>query len=164
MPASRQSRANVVIVGRPNVGKSALFNGLVKKSTAIVHDEPGITRDRISGLCRSGRASFHRLGYRRHRRTGETRINPPGPASGRRGDVAGRLLLFVVDGKHGLQPADHDLAQLVRRSRKPVILAVNKIDQSKHEDFETEFAALRLGACGSGQRSPRPWHSRIARV
>ena len=144
MPASRQSRANVVNIGRPNVGKSALFNRLVKKSTAIVHDEPGITRDRISGLCRSGAKPFTVWDTGGIVGKGETQLSRHVRQAVEQAMSDGDLLLFVVDGKHGLQPADHDLAQLVRRSGKPVILTVNKVDESKHEDFETDFAGFGL--------------------
>ncbi len=144
MPASRQSRANVVIVGRPNVGKSALFNRLVKKSTAIVHDQPGITRDRISGLCRSGARPFTVWDTGGIAGAGETQLTRHVRRAVEEAMSLGDLLLFVVDGKYGLQPADHDLAQLVRRSGKPVILTVNKVDESKHEDFETDFAGFGL--------------------
>lgn len=144
MSASSQSRANVVIIGRPNVGKSALFNRLVKKSTAIVHDEPGITRDRISGLCKSGARPFTVWDTGGIAGKGETQLTRHVQQAVEQAMAQGDLLLFVVDGKHGLQPADHDLAKLVRRSRKPVILTVNKVDESKHEDFEVDFAGFGL--------------------
>jgi GTPase len=144
MPASSQSRANVVIIGRPNVGKSALFNRLIKKSAAIVHDEPGITRDRISGLCKSGARPFTVWDTGGIVGKGETQLTRHVQQAVEQAMAQGDLLLFVVDGKHGLQPADHDLAQLVRRSRKPVILTVNKVDESKHEDFEVDFAGFGL--------------------
>src|SRR5581483_6197893 len=139
MSASRQHPANVVIVGRPNVGKSALFNRLVKKSTAIVHDQPGITRDRISGLCRSGARPFTVWDTGGIAGAGETLLTRQVRQAVEQAMAQGDLLLFVVDGKQGLQAADHDLARMVRRSRKPVILVVNKVDEAKHEDFETDF-------------------------
>jgi GTP-binding protein len=142
MSAKSQSRANVVIIGRPNVGKSALFNRLVKKSTAIVHDEPGITRDRISGLCRSGSRPFTVWDTGGIAGKGETQLTRQVRQAVEEAIAQGDLLLFVVDGKVGPQPADHDLAKLVRRSRKPVILAVNKIDESMHEDLEADFAGF----------------------
>jgi GTP-binding protein len=142
MSANNHSRASVVIIGRPNVGKSALFNRLVKKSTAIVHDEPGITRDRISGLCRSGARPFTVWDTGGIAGKGETQLTRQVRQAVEQAMAQGDLLLFVVDGKVGPQPADHDLAKLIRRSRKPVILAVNKIDESMHEDLEADFAGF----------------------
>jgi GTP-binding protein len=140
MPASRLHPANVVIVGRPNVGKSALFNRLVKKSTAIVHDEPGITRDRISGSCRSGARPFTVWDTGGIAGAGETQLTRQVRQVVEQAMAESDLLLLVMDGKHGLLPADYDLVQLVRRSRKPAILVVNKIDDPKHDDFASDFA------------------------
>jgi GTP-binding protein len=142
MIARRQHPANVVIVGRPNVGKSALFNRLVKKSVAIVHDQPGITRDRISGLVRRGTRPFTVWDTGGLVGAGEIQLTRQVRQAVEQAMAQGDLLLFIVDGKHGLQPSDHDLAKMVRRSRKPVILVVNKVDDAKHEDFETDFAGL----------------------
>jgi GTPase len=142
MPASRQDSANVVIVGRPNVGKSALFNRLVKKSTAIVHDEPGITRDRIAGLCRRGARPFTVWDTGGIAGAGETKLTRQVRQAVEQAMTESDLLLFVVDGQNGMQPADQDLAQLVRRSHKPVILIINKVDDPKHDDFETDFAGF----------------------
>src|SRR3954466_7165220 len=139
MSASRVDSANVVIVGRPNVGKSALFNRLVKKSIAIVHDQPGITRDRISGFCRRGPRPFMVWDTGGIAGAGETQLTRQVRQAVEQAMKEGDLLLFLVDGKYGLQTADYDLAQLVRRSNKHVILVVNKIDDPKHDDFAGEF-------------------------
>src|SRR6185436_10880204 len=97
----------VSIVGRPNVGKSTLFNRLVGKRKAIVHDMPGVTRDRITGMAEiaDGRQIqvFHAV-------------------------EESDLLLFLVDGRQGLTSADEAVWDKLRRTGKPVILVVNKGD------------------------------------
>jgi GTP-binding protein len=134
---------NVAIVGRPNVGKSALFNRLIGRKIAIVHDQPGITRDRISMLCTRGARPFLLWDTggialtqsrdeltARVRRTVEQAINDS------------NVLLFVVDAREGLLPIDEELARMLRRANKPVMLVINKIDSEKHENLATEFATL----------------------
>jgi GTP-binding protein len=133
---------NVAIIGRPNVGKSALFNRLVGRKIAIVHDQPGITRDRISSVCQRGDKPFtvwdtggifgagERELIKQVRQTAEEAL--------RESDV----LLFVVDAKDGLSPIDEDLARTLRRSRKPIIVVVNKIDNDKNESLAVEFDSL----------------------
>ena len=136
---------NVAIVGRPNVGKSALFNRLVGRNIAIVHDQPGITRDRISALCSRGDRPFTLWDTGGIAGAGESELisdvrRVVGEAI-RESDV----LLFVVDAKQGLSPMDADLARLLRRSRKPLVLVINKIDDDKHEDRATDFDSLGFG-------------------
>jgi GTPase len=134
---------NVAIVGRPNVGKSALFNRLIGRKIAIVHDQPEITRDRISALCTRGERPFLLWDTggialtqsqdeltARVRCTLEQAINDS------------NLLLFVVDAREGLLPLDEELAGMLRRARKPVILVINKIDSEKDENLATDFATL----------------------
>ncbi len=134
---------NVAIVGRPNVGKSALFNRLVGRKIAIVHDQPGITRDRISAICNRGARPFTLWD------TGGLAV----PQS--RDELSGQvrraveealhdsdLLLFVVDAKEGLSPIDEELARMLRKARKPAVLAINKIDIEKHEPLAAEFDSL----------------------
>src|SRR4030081_1267013 len=113
---------NVAIVGRPNVGKSALFNRLVGRKIAIVHDQPGITRDRISAICKSGAQPFTLWDTGGIGGRGETEL-----ISQVRGAVDAAVsesdvLLFLVDAQHGLSPIDEELAQRLRKSRKSVIL------------------------------------------
>jgi GTP-binding protein len=133
---------NVAIVGRPNVGKSALFNRLAGRKIAIVHDQPGITRDRISATVTGGAQPFILWDTGGVLGAGESQLT----AQVRRGvEEAVResdLLLFVVDGKAGLSPVDHDLARLLRKSNKAVLLVVNKIDSEKHEPLAAEFDSL----------------------
>ena len=136
---------NVAIIGRPNVGKSALFNRLVGRKIAIVHDQPGITRDRISATCSRGKQPFTVWDTGGIFGAGEKDL----VAEVRRTaeDALGEsdLLLFVVDGKDGLSPIDQDLARSLRRSRKPIVLVVNKIDHDKHESLAAEFDSLGFG-------------------
>jgi GTP-binding protein len=133
---------NVVIVGRPNVGKSAVFNRLAGRKIAIVHDEPGITRDRISALSTRGRRPFVVWDTGGILGAGESEL----PTRVRRGVEQAvdesDLLLFVVDAQSGLSPIDEEFARLLRRSGKPIVLVVNKIDIDKQEALAVDFASL----------------------
>src|SRR5207342_1831552 len=106
---------NVAIVGRPNVGKSALFNRLAGRSIAIVHDQPGITRDRISAVTRRGAGSFTIWDTGGIGGAGETEllkeVRSAADAAMREADV----ILFMVDAQQGLTPIDQELARLLRR-------------------------------------------------
>ena len=133
---------NVAIIGRPNVGKSALFNRLAARKIAIVHDQPGITRDRISALCERGKKPFRVWDTGGIGGDGESELIAQVGSAVQEAVRESDVLLFVVDAKHGLSPIDAELARTLRRSRKPVILAINKIDDDKHEDRATDFASL----------------------
>ena len=137
-----KSAGSVSIVGRPNVGKSALFNRLVGRNIAIVHDQPGITRDRLASISTRGRRPFNVWDTGGIGGAGETELTTQvrlaADAAMRESDV----ILFVVDAQAGLNPIDQDLAKLLRKSKHPVVLVVNKVDHEKHEDYETDFARL----------------------
>jgi GTPase len=133
---------SVAIVGRPNVGKSALFNRLMGRKIAIVHDQPGITRDRISAICKRGTRPFILWDTGGIFGVGERDLGPQvrhaAEAALRESDV----LLFVVDAKEGLLPIDEEFARTLRKSQKPVVLVINKIDSEKNEPLTAEFDAL----------------------
>lgn len=136
------SLPTVSIIGRPNVGKSTLFNRLVRKRQAIVHDQPGVTRDRIFGHVELDSGFVFQLI--------DTGGLVPGDDPMGLGDQVllaieeSDLLLLTVDGKEGLVAADQRVLQEVRKSGKPVILVVNKSDTVKaHENFD-EFYRLGL--------------------
>jgi GTP-binding protein len=135
----------VAIIGRPNVGKSTLFNRLVGQKLALVDDEPGVTRDRREGAARLGDLDF-------------TVIDTAGLDEGGRGSLTARMqeqteaaikladaLMFVVDARAGLRPTDRAFADLARRAGKPVLLVANK-SEGKHGDAGAmEAYALGLG-------------------
>jgi GTP-binding protein len=137
----------IAIVGRPNVGKSTLFNRLVGGRPALVHGTPGLTRDRRYGECDYFGAVM---------RVVDTGGLDPDAAR----DVIGAgihrqalraideadALVLVVDGRAGLSAIDRDLASQLRATGKPVFLAVNKIDHPVRDDLVHEFHALGLGA------------------
>ena len=133
---------NVAIVGRPNVGKSALFNRLAGRNIAIVHDQPGITRDRISAPCSRGDRPFMLWDTGGIAGAGESELINNVRRVVDDAIHQSDLLLFVVDAKHGLSPMDGELARALRKSRKPLVLVVNKIDDDKHENFAAEFDSL----------------------
>ncbi|HEX4667215.1 MAG TPA: ribosome biogenesis GTPase Der, partial [Chthoniobacterales bacterium] len=138
------SSRQVAIVGRPNVGKSALFNRLVGRNIAIVHDQPGITRDRISAPSRRGQfVVWDTGGIGGH---GETELLQEVRAAADAAMREADLILFTVDAQQGLSPIDQELARLLRRSQRPVILVVNKIDHPKHEDLDVDFQRLGFDA------------------
>src|SRR5437762_2129380 len=133
---------SVAIIGRPNVGKSALFNRLVGRKIAIVHDQPGITRDRISAICSRGNRPFTVWDTGGIFGAGETELTKEVRQTAEVALHESDLLLFVVDAKDGLSPIDQDLARRLRKSRKPIVLVVNKIDHDKHESLAAEFDSL----------------------
>src|ERR1700716_4722702 len=111
---------NVAIIGRPNVGKSAVFNRLVGRSIAIVHDQPGITRDRISALCSRGDRPFTVWDTGGVAGAGESELTKDVRRVVEEAIRDSDVLLFVVDAKQGLSPIDQELARILRRSRKPI--------------------------------------------
>jgi GTP-binding protein len=133
---------NVTIVGRPNVGKSALFNRLTGRRVAIVHDQPGITRDRISAVCSRGDQPFVVWDTGGIAGAGESELTRQVREAVEEAIRASEIVLLLVDAREGLSPLDEELARMLRKSRKPVILVINKIDTDKHEDLATDFAAL----------------------
>src|SRR6266496_1417196 len=133
---------NVAIVGRPNVGKSALFNRLVGRKIAIVHDQPGITRDRISAICNRGARPFTLWDTGGIFGVGERELSAQVRRAAEEALHDSDLLLFVVDAKEGLSPIDEELARMLRKARKPAVLAINKIDIEKHEPLAAEFDSL----------------------
>src|SRR5215211_9257052 len=133
---------NVAIVGRPNVGKSALFNRLVRRKIAIVHDEPGITRDRLSATCTRGERPFTVWDTGGIFGAGESELTEQVQSAAENALRESDLLLFVVDAKEGLSPIDEELARMLRKSQKPVVLVINKIDTEKHDPLAAEFDSL----------------------
>ena len=137
-----QMRKTVAIVGRPNVGKSSLFNRLAGKNIAIVHDMPGVTRDRITAECRRGPEVFELMD------TGGIGANTADVLTDQVQVEAAialevaDLLLFVVDVVDGLTPIDQTLAKLLRKTSKPVILVNNKADSPKRRLGAADFAKL----------------------
>jgi GTP-binding protein len=140
--SSPESVGKVAIVGRPNVGKSALFNRLAGRNIAIVHDQPGITRDRLAAPCVRGRRPFTVWDTGGIGGAGEVELRVQVRSSA---DAAMRdsdVILFVVDAQDGLTPIDQELARILRKSKTPVVLVINKIDHPNHEDLESDFAGL----------------------
>src|SRR6266568_1775590 len=133
---------NVAIVGRPNVGKSALFNCLVGRKIAIVHDQPGITRDRISAVCTRGGQPFVVWDTGGVGGAGESELSTEVRRAVEEAIHDSDLLLFLVDAKEGLTPLDQELAPMLRKSQKPAVLVINKIDTEKHENLAVDFASL----------------------
>jgi len=132
----------VAIVGRPNVGKSALVNRLVGRKIAIVHDQPGITRDRLPATCTRADRPFILWDTGGIFGAGESALTQQVRRAAENALCESDLLLFVVDGKEGLSPVDEELARMLRKSRKPVVLVINKIDTAKHDPLAAEFDSL----------------------
>ncbi len=139
------SKPIVAIVGRPNVGKSTLFNQIGKKRVSIVDDMPGVTRDRIYldaewlnkefTMIDTGGIEFDESNHILYSMRQQAEIAM---------DEAD-VILFLVDGRAGLTTSDEEVAKILRRTKKPVVLAVNKIDSPQLEANIYEFYSLGLG-------------------
>jgi GTP-binding protein len=138
------SKPIVAIIGRQNVGKSTLLNRLAGRRVAIVEDMPGTTRDRIFADVAWGGASFTLVD------TGGLEINPrTAIARGIKGQVEAAIaeadiIIFMVNIRDGVLPADLEIAELLRSSAKPVVLAANKADSPRLESDAAEFYQLGL--------------------
>src|SRR6202011_2592808 len=132
----------VAIVGRPNVGKSAIFNCLVQKRIAIVHDELGVTRDRLVAECNLGSRPFTVVDTGGIEGSVDSEFDDRIRAEADLAMEMADVIVLVGDSKDGVTPVDRSLAKQLRSARKPVILVVNKIDHPKQELADTEFAVL----------------------
>ena len=142
MNGATNNLPNVAIVGRPNVGKSALFNRLIGRRIAIVHDQPGITRDRISAVCTRGTQPFVLWDTGGVDGTGESELAAEVRNAVQEAIRDSDVLIFLVDARHGLSPLDQELARMLRKSRKPVVVVINKIDNPGNENLAADFASL----------------------
>ncbi len=133
---------SVAIVGRPNVGKSALFNRLAGRKISIVHDQPGVTRDRIVATCRLGSAAFEVVDTGGIGADVHANFSQLAQEATEAAIEGADLLLFVVDGQDGATPPDLEVADKIRRWGRPAILVVNKVDVPEHEGFASDFARL----------------------
>ncbi len=135
----------IALIGRPNVGKSTLFNRLVGQKLALVDDQPGVTRDRREGEARLGDLRF-------------TVIDTAGLDEGAKGSLTARMrtqtamaieaadaLMFIIDSRAGLTPQDRAFADLARRANKPVVLVANKSEGRLGQAAAAEAFALGLG-------------------
>jgi GTPase len=135
----------VAIVGFPNVGKSTLVNRLTATRQAVVHDTQGTTRDRKELLCEWNGRQFLLID------TGGVDIVDPSPITRQIAEQAraaireADLVLFVVDARIGVTPGDEELAQILRESKKPVLVLANKIDDPSQESLALEFHRLGFG-------------------
>jgi GTP-binding protein len=145
---ARVRPATVAIVGRPNVGKSALFNRLIGKRLAIVEDTPGVTRDRLYALADWRGRTFTIVDTAGIDPSGEG-VDEIATATRAQADIAAKeadVIVFVVDAAAGLSPLDDDVVQIMRRTLKPVVLAANKAESERVRDqMHGEFARLGLG-------------------
>ena len=135
----------VAIVGRPNVGKSALFNRLAQKRIAIVHHQPGVTRDRLVAECNIGSRPFTVVDT-----GGIGSLDDSNSADWLQAEVdlameMADVIILVGDSKDGVTPVDRAVSKRLRITRKPVILAVNKIDHPKQDLADAEFTSLGFG-------------------
>jgi GTP-binding protein len=153
-------KPTIALVGRANVGKSTLFNRLTRSRDAIVADVPGLTRDRHYGHGKMGRKGFLAI---------DTGGFEPKSREGIKQEMARQTeqaiheadrIIFVVDGREGITPLDKDIAQLLRRINRPVLLAVNKVEGMDRGVVTADFHELGLGephpisaAHGEGVRS-----------
>jgi len=145
LPEPEELLGTVAIIGFPNVGKSTLVNRLTATRAAVVHELPGVTRDRKELVCEWRGKRFLLID------TGGVDVADPSPIT-RQVAVQARaaieqadLVLFVVDAQAGITPGDEEIAEILRRSKRPVLVLANKVDMPGRDALALEFHALGLG-------------------
>jgi GTPase len=145
LPPPEELVGTVAIIGFPNVGKSTLVNRLTATRAAVVHELPGVTRDRKELVCEWRGKRFLLVD------TGGVDIADPSPVTRQIAEQAraaidqADLVLFVVDAQAGITPGDEEIAEILRRSHRPVLVVANKVDTPGRDDDALEFHALGLG-------------------
>jgi len=135
----------VAIVGFPNVGKSTLVNRLTASRATVVHETPGVTRDRKELVCEWNGKEFLLIDTGGVDVAGDNPLARSIVEQARAGIDEADLVLFVVDAKNGVTPGDEEIAAILRRAGKPVLLVANKIDDPSREAYALEFHRLGLG-------------------
>jgi GTPase len=135
----------VAFVGRPNVGKSTLFNKIAGKRISIVEDTPGVTRDRVYAEAEWLKYNFTIIDTGGIEPESEDILLSQMRRQAQIAIDTATVIVFIVDGKEGLTGADAEVAQMLRKSKKPIVLVVNKIDNLKDEANAFEFYNLGIG-------------------
>ncbi|MGH3142751.1 MAG: ribosome biogenesis GTPase Der [Gaiellales bacterium] len=142
---SSELKGTVAIVGYPNVGKSTLVNRLTATRAAVVHETPGVTRDRKEILCEWAGERFLLVDTGGVDITDDSPITRGAVAQARAAIEEADLVLLIVDARAGLTPGDAELTDILRRARKPVLLVANKLDDPSRPELSHEFATLGFG-------------------
>ena len=135
----------VALVGRPNVGKSALFNRLAGRSISIVHDEPGVTRDRVSSPCRLTATPCDLVDTGGIGALADTDFSEAVSTEAEIAIDTSDIILFLVDAREGSTPVDQAIAQQLRKAADKVCLVINKSDHQELDHVAGDFAGLGLG-------------------
>ncbi|MDD2409182.1 MAG: ribosome biogenesis GTPase Der [Bacilli bacterium] len=138
-------RKTVCLIGRPNTGKSTLFNRLIKEKKAIIHNLPGVTRDRIYGIVNFDNKSFHLIDTGGID-LGEEKFNKSIKMQAELAIDESDVIVFVIDGKTELTSNDILIANMLKKTNKKIIVAVNKIDDNKHDDNIYNYYELGFDA------------------
>lgn len=132
----------VVIVGRPNVGKSTLFNRLTRSRSALVDDRPGITRDRLHGIINHEGITMTLVDTGGFEDLGQDLLQKGVRTQVKTAITEADLVILMVDGREGVLPGDEEMARILRKSQKKVFLAANKIDGPEHDHLANDFYQL----------------------
>ena len=135
----------VAIVGRPNVGKSALFNRLAGRRISIVHDQPGVTRDRISAPASLPETPCELIDTGGIGEGVDASFSDAVTAEADLAMASANLIFFVVDARSGMTPIDEALARVLRKAERPIELIINKCDHTEQEETSSEFSRLGFG-------------------
>ena len=138
-------KGTVAIVGYPNVGKSTLVNRLTATRAAVVHETPGVTRDRKELVCEWAGERFLLVDTGGVDVTDASPITKGAVEQARAAVDEADLVVFLVDARAGVTPGDEELADILRRSRRPVLLVANKVDDPARPELAHELARLGFG-------------------
>ena len=136
----------VALVGRPNVGKSALFNRLASRQISIVHDEPGVTRDRVAAPCPLTETPCQLVDTGGIGMIADADFSSDVTTEAQIAMETSDLILFIVDAREGLHPVDEEIARLLRKAAANVQLILNKADHVEQDLAGSDFAGLGFGA------------------